>query len=532
MDYIKEVFFMGVPENIRSVDRPKNTIVDDSGREGVNRYSVRMRSGVKYVRNGNPQPANGRVIGHIIDGRFVPVTDRMSDEPDSLSYGAAALAKSVSDDLFEDLLAVYPPNEAAAVMAVAMLKVLRPGMAANRYSTHYGRTFVSKYYPNVAMSKNSVGSLFRKLGMDGKKRKAFYASRMARVAPDHHIAVDGTLKQDTSTVNDLSSFSYKARVKGCKDVSVLYAYEIETMEPLCAEVFPGNSIDASSFSAFINDNNITKGMIIADKGFPVSAIEEDLKVRPGLHYMAPIKRNDRRISENGMLEFEEVVTGTDKSVVGKKVDLKNGRYLYSFRDSYRAGKEERSFITKSKKKKSFDSDKYLSHRDEYGVIVFESDVDMALSQVYNAYEDRWLLELLFAQYKGEESLDSTNVQGDYSLIGAEFVNFIATVMTSRMVRKAGNAKLLDVMTYGDLMDDLSSAWRQSGSTDKPRSADKKWVHTLPSVLVLLEKLGLSEPLIKESRKVGRPKKAKTEPEKPKRPRGRPRKNPEPQAKIE
>ncbi|HAF85083.1 MAG TPA: hypothetical protein DCG32_01665 [Sphaerochaeta sp.] len=52
------------------------------------------------------------------------------------------------------------------------------------------------------------------------------------------------------------------------------------------------------------------------------------------------------------------------------------------------------------------------------------------------------------------------------------------------------------------------------------------------MLVLLEKLGLSEPLIKESRKVGRPKKAKAEPERPKRPRGRPRKNPEPQAKIE
>ncbi|MDY0288040.1 MAG: hypothetical protein RBR15_04355 [Sphaerochaeta sp.] len=80
------------------------------------------------------------------------------------------------------------------------------------------------------------------------------------------------------------------------------------------------------------------------------------------------------------------------------------------------------------------------------------------------------------------------------------------------------------MTYGELMEDLSSAWRQSSSTDKPRSADRKWVHTLSSVLILLEKLGLSEPLIQESRKVGRPKKEKTGPEKPKRPRGRPRKN--------
>ena len=142
-----------------------------------------------------------------------------------------------------------------------------------------------------------------------------------------------------------------------------------------------------------------------------------------------------------------------------------------------------------------------------------------------------MLKLLFAQYKGEESLDSTTVQANYSVIGAEFVNFIATVMTSRMVRRAGKSKLLDVMTYGDLMDDLSSAWRLSDTTEKPRSGDKKWVHTLPSVLVLLEKLGLSEPLIKESKKVGRTKKEKTGPEQPKRPRGRPWKNPEPQAKI-
>ncbi len=157
---------------------------------------------------------------------------------------------------------------------------------------------------------------------------------------------------------------------------------------------------------------------------------------------------------------------------------------------------------------------------------------MSLIQVYQGYEDRWLIELLFSQYKTEEDLDSTHVQGDYSLIGAEFVNFVATLMSSRIVRKAGDARLLDNMTYGELREDLASAWRQASSTGLPRSDDKQWIHTLPSVLVCLEKLGLSEPLIKESRKVGRPKKVKAEPEKPKRPRGRPRKNPAPQVTTE
>lgn len=82
------------------------------------------------------------------------------------------------------------------------------------------------------------------------------------------------------------------------------------------------------------------------------------------------------------------------------------------------------------------------------------------------------------------------------------------------------------------MEDLSSAWVQASSMGMPRSDDKKWIHTLHSVLVLLEILGLSEPLKKEPKKVGRPKKEKPEPENPKRLRGRPKKNPNLQGTME
>ncbi len=59
---------MAVPASIRAVERPSNTIVEDNGRDGPNRYAVRLRAGVKYVPGGNPQPRNGKVIGHIVDG--------------------------------------------------------------------------------------------------------------------------------------------------------------------------------------------------------------------------------------------------------------------------------------------------------------------------------------------------------------------------------------------------------------------------------------------------------------------------------
>jgi len=260
---------MAVPMNIRQVERPINTIVDDNGREGPNRFAVRERASIKYVAGGNPQPRNGRVVGHIIDFHFVPVQEETASQgPDMLSYGASALVKSVTTDILADLLGVYPAQDAYAIMSIATLRVIRPAIACSRMSTHYNRTFVCVDYPGAALSPNSVCKLLQLVGQDGKKRRQFYQKRVASVAADHHIAIDGTLKQDTSKVNDLSAFSYKARSKGCQDVSVLYAYDIELMEPVCAEVFPGNSIDASSYPAFIRDNDIRKGLSWQTRDFP------------------------------------------------------------------------------------------------------------------------------------------------------------------------------------------------------------------------------------------------------------------------
>jgi len=517
---------MAVPAEIRAVKRPVNTIVDDSGRDGLKRYAVRQRSASKYIPGGNPQPRNGKVIGHIIGCKFVPVNEASASKgADMLSYGSSAVVKSVTEDIFEDLKKVFAVNEAYSIMAMATLRVIKPKVTLGRMATHYNRTFVCQDYPNAAMSKNTLGSLLQRIGQDGKKRKDFYQLRLASIQEDHHIAIDGTLKQDNSDVNDLSAYSYKARTKGCKDISVIYAYDIERMEPLCAEVFPGNCIDAASYSTFIRDNDIRKGIIVADKGFPPSKIQEELKERPELHFLTPIKRNDTRIADNDMLSFEGVLEGIEGHVVFKKKQIKGGRFLYAFRDARKASMEEADFLKKAEDKKCFDHKKYSEKSSTFGTIVFESDMDLDPKTAYLCYDDRWLLELVFHHYKSDECLDKTNVQGDFSVIGSEFINFISTVATCRIIRKATKVELLKDMSYGELMDDLSSAWRKVGSTSKPKTNDGLWVHTLESVFEELEKLGLSEGVQKaEPKKRGRKPKEQSAITEPKRPRGRPRKN--------
>ena len=128
---------MAVPAEIRAVPRPVNTIVDDSGTNSPKRYAVRQRASSKYIPGGNPQPKNGKVIGHIIDYKYVPLTDSTaSDGPDMLSYGASALVKSVSADLLSDLLNIYPANEAYSIMSIATLRVIRPKITLGRMATH------------------------------------------------------------------------------------------------------------------------------------------------------------------------------------------------------------------------------------------------------------------------------------------------------------------------------------------------------------------------------------------------------------
>ena len=93
-----------------------------------------------------------------------------------------------------------------------------------------------------------------------------------------------------------------------------------------------------------------------------------------------------------------------------------------------------------------------------------------------------------------------------------------------MLRKARETGLLEKVSYGELLDDLSSAWRMVDSPEEPATDDGFWGHTLGYVFDELEALGLSKPIPKPApKKRGRPRKNPAE-DKPKRPRGRPRKN--------
>ena len=105
-------------------------------------------------------------------------------------------------------------------------------------------------------------------------------------------------------------------------------------------------------------------------------------------------------------------------------------------------------------------------------------------------------------YKTSLQLDETRVHNDYSVIGSEFCDFLATDLTFKLINCFDKAKLLEKMTYKKITSVLQRA-------KKCKCSKGEWelIKMNPSQIEVLEKLELlpvAEKPVKK--KPGRPKK--------------------------
>ena len=501
---------MPIPQDILSVPRPKNTIVIAYGKD-KSLYAVRQRVGCRR-ENGRNLPINGPTVGHIIDGVYVPndvtAPATVSTAPiDLKDWANIVLCDQLFADIQQELSAVYSQTDTIKIYCISILRVCEPGIKNYELKEAYDTSFLSELYPGVALSKNTVSTFLNNLGKTVSRIVKFMQNRAAAVSMDHHLLVDGTLKSDESKVNTLSDFSRKARTKGTRDISVLYAFDLESMEPVCSKCFPGNMLDATAYGTFIAENKITKGIIVGDKGFPELAAHEHFVANENLHYLNPIKRNSKLIERHHMLDFTGILPEYEGITFRKEKCTGTDKWLYSFRDSYKASKEERDWLRRAKKNKTYSLKVLRDKQKTFGTIVLECDLNLPVETVYKAYDKRWEIEAVMRFYKSACEFDETRVQDDYSVIGSEFCDFLSTVLTFRLIKVFDKANLLEECTYKKIMSVLRRA-------KKARVDGNEWqlIRMNPSHVEILQKLGLiPKPEEPPKKRPGRPKGSKNKP---------------------
>lgn len=495
---------MSTPKDILAVARPKNSVVYVYGKN-KDKYGVKARVGCKRV-NGKNRPINGPTIGHIVDGVFVAINpeDTVTKSSTKLKdWGNYVLCDNLFKDIIKELTEVYNPKDAMKIYCITMLRVCSKGIKDYELKAKYEQSFLSELYPDVALSKNTVSTFMKDLGRTYDRIVRFMQNRAGKVNIDHHVLIDGTLKTNESKVNSLSNFSRKAKKKGSKDISIIYAFDLEAMEPICSKCFPGNMLDVTAYKGFVKENRLKQGIIVADKGFPFNAAKEHFESNTNLHYLNPVKRNSKFNKTHDMLTFDGILNGYE-GITYKKAKCGKGsnKWLYSFRDAIKASYEEKGYLEKASKDNNYDHDDFILKQKKFGTILLESDLDLDPKVVYQTYNKRWEIELVMRYYKHACDFDETRVHNDYSVLGSEFCDFLATVLTYRLINYFDTVELLEKYTYKILMRVLDRA-------KKFKYENRAWelIDMNPSQIEILEKLGLVETTDgTPKRKRGRPRK--------------------------
>ncbi len=347
--------------------------------------------------------------------------------------------------LLEELEKVWGLDDAKRIYTIAVLRAAYGDVKNRDLKLHYDTSFMSEIMPGIHLSEQAVSAFLQEIGQAYSLICTFMRNRVAGFA-GKNIVVDGMLKDYNSSEGYMSEFSRKARTKGSKDMSLMYAFSPETMEPIAAKPYPGNMLDQTAITNFVSEFKIEKGLLIGDKGFYNQEFQDELDKKDGLSYLVPLKQNSTLIKRYDMDKPTELLSGyKDSTILYKKVKMSGGGFLYSFRDPKAACEQEVGYVQKEGKKNRFDSDKYTEKKSLFGLIVFKSKQDVDPLLVYLAYSQRWMIEILFNLYKNIMERDTVNVHTDYRVYATELINFISVIITTRVkndiVKKGINKKL-------------------------------------------------------------------------------------------
>ena len=430
---------MAIPAEILAVERPKNTRVKKSGE----RYLVIKRT-CKRV-NGRNVPVELGTIGEIVNGKYVEKRAvPRSKEVEMKDYGEVALNDKCKGDLLQELANVWDIADAKRLLVIALLRSSYGDMRNRDLEMRYETSFLSEMYPGVSLSENAVTKFLFDIGAAYSLIVEFMRNRITAFAGGKMV-IDGMLKDYNSETSSMSEFSRKALKKGSRDVSLMYAFDPVSKEPIAVKPYQGNMLDSTAIEDFIEEYEIKRALMIFDKGFHNDALFERTDRRKGLSCVIPLKSNSKLIARYALDQPVEKLKGYGKStVLHKKVKMANGKWLYAYRDTRAAFEQETGYIERaSKKKDGMDAAKYLEKKSRFGLIVFQCKDNLDPLLVYLAYLGRWDIEVMFDMYKNIIDRDTVNVQTDYRLYATELINFISVIITTRVRR------LLSQTTIGD-----------------------------------------------------------------------------------
>lgn len=448
-----------IPNEIKSVERPKNTDV----RLLNNNYYV-----YPYERYWNKTTKKGAkktlpYVGKIVlnesthTWEFVPrQTEITSDVSGVKTWGDFYFVDHLSQSLKDELVSYYGDKIGIKIYVYALLRLLY-GDKNSYLSDGYHHSFISEVYPNVAVSENSVLDFIKTLGLNDDKNKAFLTSRLN---DDYRVLIfDGTQITNESN-NAFSAFGRSAKKTNKPQMIEVKVFDTQRKEPVYYEVVPGNVVDKTSFIQILDRFDVSKAIIIVDKGFNSKENIDYLKEH-NINFIIPFNDNAKII--NQILDHNHYTHSfifNGKTVKGMKVH-QNEQTYYLFQDPYIAAKQESFYIKKLESgKKGYTMEALNQKQSKFGVICFISNQDLEdIKQIYIDYAERWEIETSVKLEKTSLENEVIRVHSTPGALGVRFLIQTEMIMISRVYQKLKTLGLLDKISIRETLKELNKTYK-------------------------------------------------------------------------
>lgn len=468
---------MSVPQDIRAVPRPKNTVVTDTGSKGPLRYCVRERN--KAVRTAKGfQPRNGKVIGHIVDGAFVPVSSRMKAK-ERRTLGCALLAADLGADLRARLAAHLGDKDADLVLALASLGLLHPDLGEDLRAAQYKASLASLVFPGLDLSEKSIHALYTKIGKKG--------------ADELFRSLGQANGSDTSSYLLLMPMECPATLAAfgkdaCKDNGPGLCLALQDGDTGFEPVY-GRLLDMKGESLPRAATGCDTGCTLFTASEASSESLRFLARERGLHYLVPVKWDDKLCKK---LSFDdlEVVDGADTPC--RKKRSPDDEYLYAFAGSPAAPAKQAQSQTQGKKKKN--------KKARENVRVFRSDVDLPLSCIPALAHEEALWQRILAHLA--PLLLSACTLKEREREGAGLVFLVTALVLRRIVQRAHDTGLLGKTHMGRILAALGllQCHVEKGEPDSWSCSDFRPALSCETAS-MLQKLGFTLPEVAEDKPI-------------------------------
>nr|WP_307940593.1 transposase [Mycoplasmopsis bovis] len=390
--------------------------------------------------NGKAIPKDLAIVGEIVDYKFVPFetpipvgtrSKKNQEKTDIKDYGNIAIFTKNSNDILEKLLTHFDSSTAYKLYVIAILRCAYPKAVNRDLKFYYETSFMSELFKKVGLSESLLPDFFEKTGRAYSNIHNFMLDRINEFKGRVQI-IDGTLKSYNSDEVTFSQWSRKGKVKGSKDFTLLYTCDLYDQRANLSQTIPRKYAGFWLFlRTFWKMCLATGEILVADKGFRTKAITELLEQNKNVKYLLPLKRNTTLIRAEKLDENLAPVKIKDKQLLGSKKQI-DGKFFYLFKDLEIAGKESVGNYQKHLKRNTFNIDEFNKNNQFFGVIVFESNVDLSLEDVYTLYDQRWEIEEMFNFYKNILELSKTRVHSEMKVYTTEFINYLSLIIATKV----------------------------------------------------------------------------------------------------